>query len=66
VVVCGQRTKVKTVYFPGHKVLLVREIGNHSFRIILLIAVAVEGHDAAATIDREIAKSQTPLGEASL
>jgi hypothetical protein len=39
-------------------------IGNHSFRIILLIAVAVEGHDAAATIDREIAKSQTPsLGE---
>jgi hypothetical protein len=26
VVVCGQRTKVKTVYFPGHKVLLVRVI----------------------------------------
>ena len=23
---CGQRTKVKTAHFPGHKVLLVREI----------------------------------------
>ena len=26
VVMCGQRTKVKTAHFPGHKVLLVREI----------------------------------------
>ena len=23
---CGQRTKVKTAHFPGHKVLLVREM----------------------------------------
>jgi hypothetical protein len=35
VVVCGQRTKVKTALFPGHKVLLIREIGSRIIGICI-------------------------------